>query len=105
MLRACLWDHATLPYKPPSPCILFYLVPGDPVWRVSVPNARGEYPDLIPGLPYKEWHAIEPHYLQEYASPALSIHRSAEVAWEDLPTPPFDDFKRFLSPSENTVAK
>ncbi|KAG5501652.1 hypothetical protein JIQ42_05502 [Leishmania sp. Namibia] len=105
MLRACLWDHATLPYKPPSPCILFYLVPGDPVWRVSVPNARGEYPDLIPGLPYKEWHAIEPHYLQEYASPALNIHRSAEVAWEDLPTPPFDDFKRFLSPSENAVAK
>ncbi|KAG5504947.1 hypothetical protein JKF63_04394 [Porcisia hertigi] len=105
MLRACSWDHATLPYKPPSPCVLFYLVPGDPVWRVCVPNARGEYMDLVPGLPYQEWHAIEPRYLQEYAPPALSANQSAEVTWEELPMLAMDDLKRFLAPTKGHSAK
>ncbi|KAK7197151.1 hypothetical protein NESM_000660300 [Novymonas esmeraldas] len=102
MLRACAWDHAALPYTPPTPCVVFYIVPGDPVWRVSVPNARGEYPDLVPGLPYQEWYSIVPRYVQEYAPPALHAHESSEAVWEELATLPYDSFKRFIAPSVTT---
>lgn len=54
MIRSCAWDHATLPYTPPTPCLVFYTVPGDPVLRVAAPDARGRYHALVPGLPYQE---------------------------------------------------
>lgn len=100
MLRACAWDHATLPYTPPTPCVLFYAVPDDPVWRVSVPNARGEYPDLVPGLPYKEWYAMEPVYLEEFAPRALRAHKSVEATWEELSPLPMEELQRFVAPWE-----
>lgn len=65
------WDHATLPYIPREPCILFYLVPEDPVWRVAVPNSRGEYYHLVPGLPYREYTELRPRALLEHAPPLL----------------------------------
>ncbi|KAL7702462.1 hypothetical protein N2W54_006669 [Lotmaria passim] len=99
MLRACGWDHATLPYTPPTPCVLFYLVPGDPVWRVSVPNARGEYPNLVPGLPYREWYDMDPCFVQEYAPPALTVEAAAQVSWEELPVPPPPHLQHFIEPS------
>ncbi|CAD2218381.1 hypothetical protein ADEAN_000586900 [Angomonas deanei] len=68
-VRPCGWDHKTLPYKPPSPCFLFYEIPGNPVWRVSTCNARGEFCDLQPGLPYKEACHFNPLPLMECAPP------------------------------------
>lgn len=55
MLRRCEWNHKDLPYKPSSPCILLYFIPGNPLPRGIAPNARGEFPSLVPGLPYREW--------------------------------------------------
>lgn len=72
MLRRCSWDHEILPYSSPSPCLLFYVVPGDDVYRVAAPNARGEYANLVPGLPYMELYNIEARSLQEFAPPSLT---------------------------------
>lgn len=68
MIRSCAWNHEDLPYKPASPCLLLYLVPGNPLPRVTAPNARGEFPELVPGLPYLEWRCT-PTPLHECAPP------------------------------------
>ncbi|KAG8345116.1 hypothetical protein ERJ75_000237900 [Trypanosoma vivax] len=99
VVRPCTWDHKTLPYVPAEPCLLYYLIPGDLVINLIVPNARGEYPDLIPGMPYleelvqqqeereeEEDNAVVP--LMEYAPPPLTADVETQVEWKDLPVPP-----------------
>ncbi|EPY35602.1 hypothetical protein STCU_01072 [Strigomonas culicis] len=81
-VRATGWDHATLPYTPHTPCILFYLVPGDPVWRVVVPNSRGAYYHLVPGLPYREYTALRPSNLLEHAPPPFMRDVATEMDGE-----------------------
>lgn len=89
MIAPTAWDHRTLPYSPAAPCqYLFYLVPGDEVPRVSLPNSRGEFHDLFPGLPYLERRretaagadAVRPVLLQEFQPPPL--WRAAETSTE-----------------------
>nr|CCC91381.1 conserved hypothetical protein [Trypanosoma congolense IL3000] len=102
-VRPCGWDHKTLPYIPKEPCLLYYLIPGDPVLHAAVPNARGEYPNLIPGMPYVE-ESMESEEdtedtpvvpLIEYAPPPLLVDAGTQVGWDDLPIPPPDHFQRY----------
>lgn len=87
MIVECEWDHKVVPYVPSRPCLLFYVVPEDPVPRVFLPNSRGEYFNLIPGLPYLEQRDYEASPLLEYAPPIISNDASLSVKWEDLPVP------------------
>ncbi|CCW65561.1 unnamed protein product [Phytomonas sp. EM1] len=79
MIIPCHWDHKTLPYKPAQPSLIFYLIPDDPVPRVFLPNARGEYYNLVPGLPYMELSELEPVYLLEYAPPSLVVDAATQT--------------------------
>ncbi|KEG06316.1 hypothetical protein DQ04_14661020 [Trypanosoma grayi] len=98
IVRASRWDHVTLPYVPQRPCLIYYVIPGDNVPRVAVPNARGEYLHLIPGMPYVEEEAEDGEEavpLLEYAPPPLLADAATQVEWEDLPVPPLSHLQRF----------
>lgn len=96
MIRNCDWDHETVPYVPKTPCLLFYLVPNDQRPRVAVPNCRGEYTTLVPGMPYVEMENFDPLCLLEYSPPPLSAERLTNVVWTDLPAPPYEHLKHYL---------
>ncbi|ORC87921.1 uncharacterized protein TM35_000191650 [Trypanosoma theileri] len=128
IVRPTRWDHETLPYVPAGnlPCLLFYLLPGDNVPRVVVPNARGEYPHLIPGMPYMEeladeeaegemraekeseenekvvvmrdWGRVMP--VLEFAPPPLHEDVGTQVGWEDLPAPPLSYLRNYTDPTQ-----
>ncbi|KAH9600488.1 hypothetical protein LSM04_001877 [Trypanosoma melophagium] len=119
IVRPTRWDHVTLPYVPAgdSPCVLFYLLPGDRVPRVAVPNARGEYPHLIPGMPYMEELDVDNEEengkrmdlrsvscgampVLEFAPPPLHEDVATQVDWEDLPAPPLPDLRHYTTPTE-----
>eukprot|EP00796_Vickermania_ingenoplastis_P010216 gene10216-7160_t len=55
MFRECGWNHKDAAYIPSSPCLMLYFIPGNPIPRAVAPNARGEFVELVPGLPYVEW--------------------------------------------------
>ncbi|AAZ12324.1 uncharacterized protein TEOVI_000555900 [Trypanosoma equiperdum] len=113
-VQPCRWDNKTLPYVPEQPCLLYYLIPGDDVSHMAVPNARGEYPNLIPGMPYLEEllleldneeeiedNAVLP--LVEYAPPPLTADAGVQVEWTDVPIPPPPHMMRYVKPLTETT--
>ncbi|RNF03555.1 hypothetical protein TraAM80_05613 [Trypanosoma rangeli] len=111
LVRRCCWDHATLPYVPERPCLLYYLIPGDTVPRVAVPNARGEYPHLIPGMPYLEEVGDEDVEecegserltvpILEFSPPTIRADAATQVEWNELPVPPPAHLQRFVAPPQ-----
>ncbi|EAN96512.1 hypothetical protein C3747_22g317 [Trypanosoma cruzi] len=110
-VRRCRWDHKTLPYVPERPCLLYYIIPGDTVPRVAVPNARGEYPHLIPGMPYLESEEVSEEEawgcarddqvalpVMEFAPPPIQTDAATQVEWNQLPVPPLAHLQRFAAP-------
>ena len=102
MLRACSWDHTTLPYVPPptgadqSLAIVCWYKPDEPIMRVCVCNSKGEYQHLRPGVPYVEYVASVVT-IAECPPPPVSFDKSTQVGWGELPLPPMSDgFKKYF---------
>lgn len=47
-------------------------MPDNPLPRAVAPNARGEFPELVAGLPYREWVFGNPMPLEAYSFPCSS---------------------------------
>jgi hypothetical protein len=102
MLRRCSWDHKSLPYVPPptgadqTPAMVCWFKLDEPVMRVCVCNAQGEYHSLKPGMPYVEYVASVVT-VGEIPPPDATRDASTQVAWGDLPLPPMSEgFKKYF---------
>jgi hypothetical protein len=93
--RPSAWDHSTLPYSPVEPVFLFWLKPGDPCMRVVVPNALGEYHQLIPGMPYYEL-PVATTGLCELRPPHALADARCQVEWDQLPVHPLEHLRNFV---------
>jgi hypothetical protein len=87
-------------YKPESPCVLFSVRPTDGTPRVCVPNARGEYTQLKPGVKYFE-QRVKPLVVDELAPPTIT-HRTigSQVNDDALAPMSWNTLQRYLGPTE-----
>lgn len=79
--------------------MVYWRQPRSGALRVCVPDARGRFTQLVPGVPYFEapWHVLP---VESLPRPPLQRDQGTQVAWEDLPVPPEAHARLFDEPQQ-----